>query len=251
MAQLNPNGSPGNQFSRAAWGLMPPTRRWCSSRTTTPSTPAPSATGTATCSGWRTCGCWPSRTAIRRSSRATCSTARAGSMGPPSDGRVDAPRHLRREPGDGDRRPVGVRAPRPSHPHHGRLPPRRRGHRREPLVGQRRQRYRLFARRQGIRRDQPGERRRSIDGRYDRIGGGHLLRPAHGRRGAACAGTTIVVNAAGSCSCRWRRTGRSRSTLWGPSIVRVRSSRSVKRGSRLGAECSVEHTRKGEGEDVM
>ena len=40
------------------------------------------------------------------------------------------------------------------------LPPRRRRHRREPLVGQRRQRDRLLARRQGLRRHQPRERRR-------------------------------------------------------------------------------------------
>ncbi|CAA9317821.1 MAG: GH13_15 / GH13_24 / GH13_32 / GH13_27 / GH13, partial [uncultured Gemmatimonadetes bacterium] len=107
---------------------------------------------------------------------------RARHRPPLQRGGRDDPGGVRGQHGGRAERAVGVRAPRPHDPADGGLPPRGGRRRPEPLVGQRGQRHRLFARRQGLRGHQPrgrGGGRRHAHG----AGRRHLLRRDHRRPG--------------------------------------------------------------------
>ena len=179
IAQLNPNGPPGSQFSPTAWGLMPSDKAVVF--LAEPRHPA-----------LRRNHKLPRRQRVSRRQRMDAGAALRVPLNPLEPTPLPARRELRGPPvrwkrthqrrdlcgelrNRGDRR-VGLRASRSLHPEHGALPEGGRRHRRQSLVGRRRECHRLLARQQGLRGHQP----RGHDGdrhRPHRHAGRVLLRP--------------------------------------------------------------------------
>ena len=202
ISQLNPNGPPGNQFSEAAWGLMPSDKAVVFLQNH--DTQHHCGLGYRDGDVFRLANVW--MLAQPYGYPSILSSYAFACPGGQLDGsavrcrRQHQRRDLRVEPRDRDDRPVGVRAPRPVHPEHGGF--------RRVVAGTDINHWwdngaNAIAFSRGDkgfvainRRDQRRWRPSVTTGPAAR----HLLRPASraGSAAAGCAGTSVVVDATGA-----------------------------------------------------
>ena len=209
-----PTAPPGNQFSELAWGLMPSDKAvvFLQNHDTQHECGLSYRDGDV----FRLANVWmlaqpygyPS---ILSSYAFDCPAG--NSMGPPSDAagntkpcrarRVSRPRRMGQWVCE--HRDPYIRA-------HGRLPPHRRRHGHQPLVGRRRPRDRVLTRRQGFRRHQQRDDTVTATVTSGLSQGSYCDRLSGGKIGTTCAGLTVVVGAGGTIQLNLAPGRRSPST---------------------------------------